>query len=283
MLRQTTLTAAMTGTKRKESDEPSSFDISTQMLLKRCRETADMDGDNNGSRGQWCGLLPALGLAFRLCERPRRQSSRLCHSTASCELGKLVERQLGETIGKQPLTPTTGEPRHRVTAWLLEYFAERQWTLLDAQVPLNDKLAGVRTWIDFVAYDHVARKYVLIELKVGFDAGYNARLVPEHDYVAGIGRKPPPAKLPLIDKYDSYETRHILQSCWMDWAFGELCSVPRSRFYSCIVRASNNGNVRVHEPRLLPEWALTLRDTIAQRVRAYARYSVAPLYADVYI
>lgn len=226
--------------------------MGSDQLLKRCKAVAATAIDNTKP---WSGLLPALSRTFGLSPNPQRITSKHYRTTSSVELGKQVEAELAATITGTPVV----EKPHRVTQWLQEYCAERHWRLLDSQVLLVDPVSGVRTWIDFLAYDEQKRMYVLIELKTGYDRGYRAPLVNERP------------KLVLIDKPDSYETRHILQLTWMDWALENLVGIRRSQFYSCIVRATNNRNLRVKPPKLLPPWALKKRSYIVELVRERER------------
>lgn len=234
--------------KRKQSTLTEA--LGSEQLLKRCKDVAAAAKNAK----PWSGLLPALSRTFGLSPNPQRITSKHYRTTSSIELGKQVEQELAATI-----TKTEGSEQHRVTKWVLEYCKDNQWTLLDSQIELIDPVSNVRTWIDFLAYDEKKRKYVLIELKTGYDRGYRSPLVNERP------------KLVLIDKPDSYETRHVLQLTWMDWALENLVGIRRSQFYSCIVRATNNRNLRIKPPKLLPPWALKKRSYIVELVRERER------------
>ena len=119
-------------------------------------------------------------------------------------------------------------------------------------------MSGIFTSIDFVAFDKTRAKFVLIELKTGYDRGYSSALVSD-------------APLPLIERADSFATRHALQLVFMDWALERLVGVPRGVYYSCVVRASNDARVRVHEPQPLPRWAVQNADNIVALLREQQR------------
>lgn len=157
-------------------------------------------------------------------------------SGSSVEIGQTVDAELGALTLGAKLTET-----HVYTCLLLRFLRERNWLPLTTQVPLWHRSNAIYTFIDLLAYDPAAKQLVLVELKTGFDYGYDTPLCDLHRE---------------CDVFvDTPRLRHQQQLCWMQVVlqaelapiFASLADTTPLR--ACIVRVSNAAGARE------PDWS----------------------------
>lgn len=88
-------------------------------------------------------------------------------ASSDTEIGTRTDRQCHEIFsGRVPDRPES------YAAWLVMYMYEQRWMPCAMQVPIWSHDNTVRTQADIIAYDMVQKRFVLIELKTGYDVNY---------------------------------------------------------------------------------------------------------------
>lgn len=219
--------------------------------LDRAEETHALNmGNGTGS-----GLMVHLRDAY--CWHtgaPTAEHRATLGKPGSCtNLGQLVDAQITALILGAEVADL-----HRYTVRLLEFCERMQWLPIASQVPLWHKSLTTYTFVDMLVYDVANRCLVLIELKTGYDHGYDVPLAGaafEGDLFV-----------------DSHRTRHQQQLCWMLTVLrAELPNdVP---LLGCVVRVSDEVGVREpdwSEPALADYFErVYIRDDPAYRDRAH--------------
>lgn len=106
-------------------------------------------------------------------------------ASSNTDIGKLVDRQCHEIFtGRVPERPVS------YVVWLVIYMYEQRWLPCAMQVPIWSHDNTVRTQADIIAYDMVQQRFVLIELKTGYDVNYKfeMRVRGELDFFAKSAR-----------------------------------------------------------------------------------------------
>ena len=95
---------------------------------------------------------------------------------SSMETGRRVDRELQSLSARTSLMRR--DELHPYTVWFIQYCYQRQWLMCGAQVPLwsDDVMTPVRTQADAIVYDLAHRRFILIELKTGYDNDYEQLL-----------------------------------------------------------------------------------------------------------
>ena len=191
----------------------------------------------NMQDGTGGGLLEHLRLAWHWATTGAEFGSayRASRGTpgSSTELGQMVDAEMTALIVGSKLV----QPAHAYTVRLLEFLQQRNWVPLATQVPLWHRSNTIYTFVDLMAYDVVGKRLLLLELKTGFDHGYdtpirNSDISTDDVFV------------------DSLHTRHQQQLCWMHVVLEhELKSSSGGKLASCILRVSEQAGVRE------PDWS----------------------------
>lgn len=143
-------------------------------------------------------------------------------SHSSCEIGSTVDREL-------QLLMTEDVVVHRYTRWLVIYFCQRQWVPCAFQTPIWAD--GVRTYADIIVYDTRRARFLLIELKTGYDNNYDTVLRERSAY--------------------DYFTKTLRTMCHLQlgWMYFELDRAAHPwPLDACVLRVSSARGVRRPEP-----------------------------------
>lgn len=222
--------AARIGRMRAEGDK---FISEHEPLRALCAwlDGAEQTHELNSQNRTGSGLLLHLSTAWQWhTGAPGAEFRAQLGVPGSCtELGQLVDAELSALILGADIPPP-----HLYTHLVLDAFRAHQWLPVAAQVPLWHRSKTTYTFIDVLAYDCVNDRLVLIELKTGYDHGYD---VPIADQASDS------------DMFvDSHRTRHQQQLCWMLVVLrAEL--PPETPLVGCVLRVSESAGVRE------PEWA----------------------------
>ena len=151
----------------------------------RLREADDKRRRRRDGRGLTSYLSDLLGWKRRwhaaFMEHKERDemgesgASTVFHS--SIKIGRLVDEQLEQLSQCKPVADV-----HPYAKWFIQYLYTRSWVMCGAQVPLWDDsdTAGVSTRADAIVYDLAQRRFLLLELKTGYDNDYT-RLLHERE------------------------------------------------------------------------------------------------------
>lgn len=89
-------------------------------------------------------------------------------ATSNTETGTRADRECYEIFsGNVPERPMS------YVVWLVMYMYEQRWMPCAMQVPVWSHDNTVRTQADIIAYDMVQCRFILIELKTGYDVNYD--------------------------------------------------------------------------------------------------------------
>ncbi len=216
----------------RETDETKFFDenpalTSLNEWLDQCEETHRLNAQNATASGLLAHLRETWSWHTGVVSREFRASLGV---PGSCtELGQLIDAQLTALILAAPVPEL-----HHFTVKLLEFMAKMQWLPVSSQVPLWHRNQTTYTFVDVLAYDTVNKCIVLLEIKTGYDHGYET-----------------PIGAPADDDdlfVDSHRTRHQQQLCWMLVVLrAEL--PPDVPVIGCVLRVSDRAGVRE------PDWS----------------------------
>lgn len=153
-------------------------------------------------------------------------------NTSSAETGRLVDLEAQLLSARKPLdTPTM----HIYTRWLIQYLYQRGWLLCGTQVPLWDDtgMHQIATRADLICYDIEQNRYVLIELKTGYDHAYDTEFRPRLDDEL---------------RADCYMVRHQYQLGWMHHKLANRLQTAGGKLYSIVLRINQTNGVNApHE------------------------------------
>lgn len=149
-------------------------------------------------------------------------------NTSDKETGTLVDRQIAAVAAGQ-LSFDSPE-LHTYTRWLIQYLYQRGWLLCGTQMPVwNDSvISPITTRADMICYDTENRRFVLIELKTGYDYNYEWQRRKQED-----GELKP----------DSYMFRHQYQLGWMHRQLAERLQTKSGKLYSVVLRINKTHGV----------------------------------------
>lgn len=124
-------------------------------------------------------------------------------------------------------------PFHVFTKKIIQYLAENGLYLLRTQIPVISIEYRILTYIDGVAFDLRSGKTVLLEVKTGFDRGYNTRFSKEEPYIRY-------ECLHTNDKniVASERNKHQLQLGFM-WAMSGIINAGENPFDECRILLIN--------------------------------------------
>lgn len=97
---------------------------------------------------------------------------------SSIETGRRVDDELHTLCTRERNQAPPSADIHPYSKWFIQYCYQRAWLMCGAQVPLwsDDVMTPVRTQADAIVYDLVHRRFILIELKTGYDNDYETLL-----------------------------------------------------------------------------------------------------------
>jgi len=156
----------------------------------------------------------------------------IIRNTSSVEIGRRVDTQIAWISSGLPFEE---QSLHHYTRWFIQYIYQRSWLICGTQLPLwsVDRVRSVHTSCDVICYDLVYHRFVLVELKTGYDRDYENEL------------RPP---LPGDIKPDSFYWRHQFQLGWMHYQLAEQLKFEDAPLYAIVLRINGTGGVNAPHP-----------------------------------
>jgi hypothetical protein len=178
-------------------------------------------------------------------KRPRKGKPAL---PSSLDDGKEVHRELDEYF------KLNNPVHHRCAHWVLDLIEREGWIIIDTEVPLIDKVAGIMTRIDAVAYSPRDDRVLVLEYKTGYSQRYDARLYgPTLQMRHG---KP---------VFHTARTRAYLQTAWNWTMFKQNTGI--TQVSGVVVRV--NDTLRKAQQEYIWDWARVNGEFIVDTVRAH--------------
>jgi hypothetical protein len=146
---------------------------------------------------------------------------------SSRSTGCLVDDELSALLADDD---ETDEYLHRYTKWVATNLTQRGWLPLACQVPLWSE--HVRTWADMIAFDLKRARFVLIELKTGYDHNYR------------VVREPFAPERHILER--THYNEHQMQLGWMHFVMHETGHPQPLDSY--VLRVSSKNGVAVPMP-----------------------------------
>jgi hypothetical protein len=206
--------------------------------------------------GQPPGLLDILFESFSLDKHAqlvstghkRKRRTQKIVEPSSLDCGRDVHTELEENFKlKRPV-------RHRYAHWIIELLDSLGWILMAVEVPLIDRVAGIGTRADAVAYNPKDNRVMLIEYKTGYAKHYDSRLYgPSLEMQFGLQITHTP------------RTRVHLQTAWNWTTFKRNTGIQE---VSAVVIRVNDALCKAHLEHIW-DWAQVNGEFIVDNVRVF--------------